>query len=149
MNEQAKLRFRAFKDKYHIKALKAVKTEVVYKWDYPRWEYIVSYRVNGHLDEFKFYKSYDDYINNRVNVTQEDLFYMLMARLDEAVSYENCPTFCDFCSEFGYDLEDCEESYKTFKALQEANRQVVNAWKDIDQVFNAVNMLQDIENEDL
>lgn len=142
------LDFRAFKSLYRITALKAEYDNIVYMWKMERPHWIVSYKKDGNLDQFDFYGSYQDYLDGKYRAKTVDLFYMIKARLDDAITAINCPTLCDFLSEFGYDLdrESCQDTLETFENLRKAKREVLNIW-DEDELFKAINRMQVLEDK--
>jgi hypothetical protein len=135
------IHFRGWKDRYHIKTLKAEPVAVVNKWDMDRYEYNVSYKKDGERDQFKFYGSHDDYIHNRKNANKKDLFYMIQARLSDAIDYTEF-TIDEFIREFDY---DCTEGHRIYNLLRDAYKEVILIWEKDDILLKALNELRDIE----
>lgn len=137
------LHFRGWKDRHHIKKLKAELEDEGSFEGRAYYIYNISYEKDGLKDCFQYGDSHINWKKGKQDLKEWDLFLAIMYRLQDAEIAINTPNPCDYIKEFGYD--DCCEGYKSFKVCKKAKEKLIKLFGTEDSIIQAVEELRKIE----
>lgn len=137
------LHFRGWKDRNKIRNVKYEIENEATLLDRPVYTFEIYYSKENKKDRFTFYDSHANWKVQKQNLTEQDLFYAIMSRLQDAEDIINNPTLCDFIQMFEY--TDCCEGIKVYKACLKAKEELVKIWGSTDNIIKAVEELRAIE----
>jgi len=137
------LHFRGWKDRHHIKELKAELEDEGNFEGRAYYIYNVSFKKDGLKNCFQFGDNHINWKKGKQELKESDLFLAIMYHMQNAEIAINTQNLCDYIKEMGY--TDCCEGYKSFKVCKTAKEELLKLFGTEDSIIKAVEELRRIE----